>query len=65
MSFDAEGFLSENPAFTGIMVGEGEQTFLELAEHCVEGSRALADILGLVYRDGQELFQPAGGSLWI
>lgn len=56
VSFDAEGFLSENPAFTGIMVGEGEQTFLELAEHYVEGSRALADILGLVYRDGQELF---------
>lgn len=56
VSFDAEGFLSENPAFTGIMVGEGEQTFLELAEHYVEGGRALADILGLVYRDGQELF---------
>ncbi len=56
VSFDAEGFLSENPAFTGIMVGEGEQTFLELTEHYVEGSRALADILGLVYRDGQELF---------
>ena len=56
VSFDAEGFLRENSAFTGIMVGEGEQTFLELTEHYVEDSRELADILGLVYRSGQEIF---------
>ena len=56
VSFDAEGFLRENAAFTGIMVGEGEQTFLELTEYYVEDSRELADILGLVYRSGQEIF---------
>ena len=56
VSFDAEGFLMENPAFTGIMVGEGEQTFLELTEHYVKETRALADISGLVYRSGREIF---------
>ena len=30
VSFDAQDFLRENPAFAGVMVGEGEETFLEL-----------------------------------
>ncbi|MDC7288244.1 B12-binding domain-containing radical SAM protein [Blautia schinkii] len=39
VSFDAEAFLEENPFFTGVMVGEGEQTFLELVRYYVEGER--------------------------
>ena len=51
VSFDAEDFLRENPQFTGVMVGEGEETFLELTAHYVEGKSELKDIRGLVYRD--------------
>ena len=36
VSFDAENFLRENPQFTGVMMGEGEETFLELVEYYVE-----------------------------
>ncbi|MCF0133349.1 MAG: cobalamin B12-binding domain-containing protein, partial [Blautia sp.] len=38
VSFDAERFLLENPAFTGVMMGEGEETFLELVKYYVEKS---------------------------
>ena len=37
MSYDAEKFLRSNPAFSGVMVGEGEETFQELAGHYIEG----------------------------
>ncbi len=33
VSYDAENVLAEEPAVTGIMVGEGEQTFSELADY--------------------------------
>lgn len=33
VSYEAEDFLKRNPAVTGAMLGEGEQTFLELCEH--------------------------------
>lgn len=33
VSFDCETFLEEEPSVTGIMTGEGEETFLELAEY--------------------------------
>ena len=33
VSFDAEKVMEEYPQLTGIMLGEGEQTFLELAQH--------------------------------
>ena len=32
VSFDAENFLKEMPQVTGVMVGEGEETFLELVK---------------------------------
>ena len=31
VSYDAEKFLTENSEFKGVMVGEGEETFKELA----------------------------------
>lgn len=51
VSFDAEQFLSENPSVTGVMVGEGEETFLELAKYYSEGEGSLSDIAGIAYRD--------------
>lgn len=51
VSFDAEAFLGANPWFTGVMVGEGEQTFLELARYYVDGEKSLSEIKGIAYRD--------------
>ncbi len=67
VSFDAEDFLRENPDAAGVMVGEGEETFLELAEYYLEKAGGestdpaescrsvhrweLRDIAGIAYRD--------------
>lgn len=56
VSFDGENFLEEMPQMTGVMVGEGEQTFLELARYYIEGKGFLRDILGIVYRENGEIF---------
>ena len=56
VSYDAEKFLTENPEFTGVMVGEGEETFLELSGHYIEQSpEDLKDITGVCYRDGEKI----------
>lgn len=55
VSFDAEHFLRENPQLTGIMTGEGEETFLELMEYYVDGKGDLKDIAGIVYRDDEQI----------
>ena len=56
-SYETEDFLAEHPEITGIMVGEGEQTFLELCRHYEEekDTDALAEIAGIVYRRGEEI----------
>ena len=55
VSFDAEQFLGENPEFTGVMVGEGEETFLELAGYYVEKNpQTLKEISGICYREGEK-----------
>ena len=56
VSFDGENFLEKMPQMTGVMVGEGEQTFLELARYYIEGKGFLRDILGIVYRENGEIF---------
>ncbi|MBP3489300.1 MAG: B12-binding domain-containing radical SAM protein [Roseburia sp.] len=33
VSYETESFLKEHPEMTGVMIGEGEQTFLELCEY--------------------------------
>lgn len=55
VSFDAEAFLRKTPQMTGVMTGEGEKTFLELVHYYVDGEGSLAEILGIVYRDGEEI----------
>lgn len=49
---DAERILAEYPAVTGIMAGEGEETFAELLAYYVTGKGSLQGIAGLVLRDG-------------
>ena len=55
VSFDTVEFLTENKAFDGLMMGEGEKTFLKLC-HCIrekEGGLTLSsldDISGISYR---------------
>ena len=56
VSYDAEEFLSKNPAFNGVMVGEGEETFLELVKHYVEGNIPLENIKGIVYHKPDNTF---------
>ena len=52
VSYDAEKFLRSNPAFSGVMVGEGEETFQELAGHYIEGKpENLKEIRGVAFRN--------------
>lgn len=55
VSFDAEKLLKELPQLAGVMVGEGEETFLELASYYIEGTGTLEQIKGIAYRDGEEI----------
>ncbi|RHO19620.1 DUF4080 domain-containing protein [Ruminococcus sp. AM18-15] len=56
VSYDAEKFLTENSEFKGVMVGEGEETFKELAGYYVEKSpQNLKDMTGICYRDGDQI----------
>ena len=55
VSYDAEKFLTENSEFKGVMVGEGEETFKELAGYYVEKNpQNLKDMTGICYRDGDQ-----------
>ena len=56
VSYDAEKFLAENSEFKGVMVGEGEETFKELAGYYVEKkTQNLKDMTGICYRDGDQI----------
>ena len=56
VSYDAEKFLTENSEFIGVMVGEGEETFKELAGHYVEKNpQNLKNMTGICYRDGDQI----------
>ena len=52
VSYDAVEFLKKNPAFLGVMVGEGEETFHELAGYYIERKpETLSEIRGVAFRD--------------
>lgn len=57
VSYESEAFLQEHPEVTGIMVGEGEETFRELCE-CYKTGADMEQITGIVFRrrerDGKE-----------
>lgn len=51
VSYDAMQCLEKHPELDGIMLGEGEQTFLELVLHYACNDRTMGEITGLAYRD--------------
>ena len=55
VSYDAEAVLRRLPEVTGVMKGEGEKTFAELAAYYTRGTGSLKDMLGITYRteDGE------------
>lgn len=63
VSYDAGAVLRREPAVTGIMKGEGEETFTRLAECYVNqnaeqtGTGALAGIAGLAFRDEEGIIR--------
>ena len=50
VSYDARHFLELYPQVDGIMRGEGEGTFGQLAAYYIEGKERLSEIKGLTYR---------------
>lgn len=59
--YDAEDFLKEMPQVTGVICGEGEETFAEVVRTYAQWEKQeqepgkLADVPGIVYRDGEKL----------
>ena len=51
VSYDAKRFLKENPAFDGVMIGEGERTFYRLLEYYVDGIGTLEELPGVAFRE--------------
>ena len=51
VSYDAPEMLRKYPMISGIMCGEGEENFRELAEHFHGEGKGLRDIKGIVFRD--------------
>ena len=52
VSYDAPEFLKKHDCMTGVMMGEGEETFLELMEYW-HGKKKLNEIPGITWRDGE------------
>lgn len=61
VSYDAEDFLKEMPQVTGVICGEGEETFAEVVRTYAQWEKQeqepgkLADVPGIVYRDGEKM----------
>lgn len=54
VSFDAVSVMRESPYLSGVMVGEGEQTFLELMEYYLGDRASLNQVKGIVYKREQD-----------
>lgn len=62
VSYETKTFLREHPEVTGAMLGEGEETFLELCEFYgkrdssrPDDTKGLENITGIAYRNGKEI----------
>lgn len=54
VSYDAKDVLARLPEVTGVMFGEGEETFLELMQHYHGEGKPFSEIAGIAYRDEQQ-----------
>ena len=54
-SYDAKGLLENYPEVTGVLVGEGEESFYELCKFYDGKLESLADVKGIVYREDGEV----------
>ena len=54
VSYNAVSVMEQYPQVTGVMCGEGEETFLELMEHWLGEGNDLCMIRGIVYRKAGE-----------
>ena len=57
VSYDAKDVLERLPEVTGVMFGEGEETFLELMKYYHQEGKVLSDIAGVAYRDEDEVIR--------
>ena len=56
VSYETEAFLKEHPQVTGVMVGEGEETFLELCEsYAKAGIGEMAEKMNLLGNQGNHV----------
>lgn len=55
VSYDADACLKQNRDVDGIIIGEGEQTFLELAAYYIDGKSKLSNINGLAFKVSAEV----------
>ena len=53
VSYDAPRFLKKHSCITGVMTGEGEETFLELLEY-YHGEKQLEEIRGITWRNSRQ-----------
>ncbi|HIV11553.1 MAG TPA: DUF4080 domain-containing protein, partial [Candidatus Pullilachnospira stercoravium] len=60
VSYDAKQVLERNPQITGVMMGEGEETFLELVRHYAVGAPGISEIRGIAWRGGDGLIRDNG-----
>ncbi len=51
VSYDAKEVLARLPEVTGVMFGEGEETFLELMQHYHHEGTPFSEIAGIAYRN--------------
>lgn len=52
VSYDAPQMMRKYPVISGVICGEGEETFRELADHFHGDGKELRGIRGIVFRDG-------------
>ena len=60
VSYDAKQVLERNPQITGVMMREGEETFLELVRHYADGAPGISEIRGIAWRGGDGLIRDNG-----
>ena len=56
-SYDAKGLLERYPEATGVLVGEGEESFYELCKYYDGKLENLADVKGIVYRENDKIIE--------